>query len=161
MKNWLVAVFILLATSTGSAQSENRFKALLVYKISEYVVWPDDQQPIIVGVAGDSEMYKTLLAFSQKRDHIKVIQVNNPEEVKNCHMVYVPTAKSELMPHYRMHIASSSILVLSEDKGLIKKGADITIFTENNRLKYVVNEGTIKGKGMVASGKLLSLGNSM
>lgn len=161
MRIWLVAVLVLLASSFGLAQSEMRYKALLVYKISEYVVWPDGKQQVIVGVAGDSEMYNTLNDFAQKRDHIKVVKLNDPKEVINCHMVYVTSENSNMMPHYRMHIASKSILVLSEDKDLIKKGADITIFTENSKLKYVVNEGTISGKGMVASGKLLSLGRSM
>lgn len=143
------------------SQDTDKYKSLLIYKISEYIVWPDNPDNIKIGTVGESNVGAVLASFAERRDHMTVSSVHHANQIGNCNMIYLPESQASQLKYYRMKISANSVLVVSENKDDIKRGADIVIYTENGKLKYIVNESTITGKGMIPSKKLSSLGSSI
>ncbi len=158
---YIILTASLLIGLKSSGQSLTQYKSLLVYKISEYVMWPGDPAQVSVKTVGDSDVHKVLTKFAARKDHIEVSNVSGADQIGDCHMVFLPESQSAQINSFRSQIGHSSVLVVSEDKNLIGRGADIVIYTENGKLKYIVNEATISAKGMTASKKLAMLGASL
>ena len=160
MKHVLYLAFIVLAQISKS-QDLAQYKSLLVYKISEYVMWPGNPEVINVKTFGQSDVNKYLSKFAQKKEHLNVSEMNQASDMKDCHLIFLPESHSGKFSNIRALTRELGVLVVSEDKSMISKGADIVVFVENDKLKYIINEGSISAKGMIASKKLAVLGASI
>ena len=160
MKSKIVAVGIVLTLSILqlSAQ-ESKLKALFIYKFGQYVEWPDTEKKIKVGVVGKEELYNDLYNLSVARESLEVIKVTQPSDVEKCTIVFLPKSEASQVQLYKKSIGSNSILLVSDDKRMSTKGADISLYTTNSgKLGFTVNPETIKRKNMVPTSKLLTLG---
>ena len=158
---YIILLILITSTQTVMSQRTTQYKSLLVYKISEYVVWPNNPEKVNIGTFGRTEVHDVLTKFARKKDHMTVSSLNQVSDLGNCHLVYLPEEQSGLLSDIRSKIGNTSVLIVSEDKDMIRKGADVVIFMDNGKLKYVVNEGSIMAKGMTPSRKLAALGTNL
>ncbi|MFY0628318.1 MAG: YfiR family protein [Reichenbachiella sp.] len=161
MKPFIILICSVLIAYSANAQNESKYKSLLIYKISEYIVWPSVEGQIQLGAVGNSDINDMLMSFSNKREHMNVVNIDDSGQLGNCQMVYLPESQEEQLKLFRAKVGFNSVLIVSEVKEHITKGADIVVFTENRKLKFIVNEKTINQKGMIASKKLATLGDSI
>ena len=160
MKYSFVLLFCLFVSQFASAQ-ESKFKALFLYKFAEYIEWPSNPGKIVVGVAGNTDVYDHLSTFAASRGTIEVVKLQSSAGYNKCNIVYLSSASDGQFDEYKTKIANGSILLVTENMSLVSKGSDIGFFLEAGRLRFIINKESIESKSMVPSTKLLALGKSI
>lgn len=161
MKSFVVAALCMSLSFSAFSDDSGKFKALLIYKFTEYIVWPDSPSVIKVGVLGNSPIYNELVRFAERKENLEVVKLNNTSEASSCHLVYLSEAQGGLIKPLYASLYEKSVLLVSEDKGHIQKGANAVVYISEGRLKYIMNEQSISIKGMIPSKRLASLGESL
>ena len=151
----------LILASNAFAQDFDKFKALLVYKVSEYVLWPTDQEYRTIGLYKDASIYRELTQFADSRTGIKIVHLDKPEDVSKCDIIFVCEGHKNEINNFVKNIEDQSILVISETKDHYTNGADLVFFIEDDKLRFAVNDTKISGKGMSASRKLTALAQDL
>ena len=160
IKYSFLILFCLWLSYSANAQ-ESKFKALFIYKFSEYIEWPSSPSKIVVGVAGETDVYNQLSKFAASKENLEVISIMSAEESSKCNIIFLPSSHDKELSSYVSNINKRSILVVSENKSLVNKGADIGFYLEDGKLRFLINKESIENKSMVPSSKLLALGTSI
>ncbi|WP_109831615.1 YfiR family protein [Reichenbachiella versicolor] len=157
----LIVLMLCTISFSSKAQNLDKYKALLVYKVSEYIIWPEEDHVKKIGVFKDASIYKDIMSYASKRENLEIVTLTSVSDAVNCDMVFISTAHNKELYNYAKGIDKKSILLVSETKAHIQRGADLVIYVEDNKLKYLYNESKINFKGLSASSKLSSLGQSI
>ena len=141
-----------------------KVKVLFLYQISKYVVWPVEtsQNGFTIGLYGEypellSELNK--LAAEKKRGDqpYVIIQYKQLSEIKPCHVLYLtPESAGEISKVLEKLKGKNTLLVTDKD-GMIKKGACINFFYEDNKQRFEVSNENVKQQGLKISTKLSSV----
>jgi hypothetical protein len=145
----------------SAAAQEAKFKALFLYKFTEYIEWPTGSDNLVVGVVGNSDVLEELKKFTAAKQNIEVINVSSASQAGSCNIVFLPKGENKQFDAMVSSIGKSSILLVSDNKDLVKKGADIGFFLESNKLRFLINKSNIESKKMLPSSKLLELGTTI
>ena len=151
----LLIIGIVVMNGTCLAQ-ESMFKALFISKFAEYVQWPNDPAKIVVGLAGNSEVYDHLA--KENREYMEVKEISNASESKTCNIIFVSNSSSNQITSFINSINGSSVLIVTENGDLVKEGADIGFYQEQGKLRFMIVKSSIESKKMTPSTKLLELG---
>lgn len=158
----LLVTFIVVSTTTSNAQTSSyqELQAAYIFNFAKYVVWPEAAPVFVVGVYGETESIEFLeKAFHEKRiagknTEVKVIE--NPEDSRDCNIIYVPESESKNLKNLLTEIEARSILVVTEED-LIKRGAGISFIVEDDRLKFKIKRSVLQASKLRASDGLLKL----
>ena len=141
-----------------------KVKVLFLYQISKYVMWPVEpsQNGFTIGLYGEypellSELNK--LAAEKKRGDqpYVIIQYKQLSEIKSCHVLYLtPESDGEISKVLEKLKGKNTLLVTDKD-GMIKKGACINFFYEDNKQRFEVSNENVKQQGLKISTKLSSI----
>ncbi|MBU2884185.1 YfiR family protein [Gilvimarinus agarilyticus] len=164
MKKTFIITALLISTLVinYSAQAqESKFKALFIYKFSEYVQWSTTPSPMTVGIVGTSDVKDKLESFAASKGNMQVISINSASDAAKCQMLYVPESEEKNLSLYTSFINKKSILLISDNSSKVGRGADIGFFLEAGKLRFKIDKNNIESKNMVPSSKLLALGQSI
>ena len=159
----LLLSFAFFVMHIAHAQNE-KFKALFMYNFTKYIEWPAAarQGDFVIGVLGNSPMTKELEIIAGKQkvgsQNIVVKTFNTIEEVTNCQILYIPTAKSSSLPQVIDKVNGKSVLLVTDKDGLAKQGACINYVKDGDRIKYELNRNNVEKRGMVVNSSLVTLG---
>lgn len=148
-------------TCTHAQAQESKFKALFLYKFSEYIEWQALENKVTIGVLGESDVFDHLSDFAKTRQSIKVIGISNPSQIDQCQILFIPKAQSGEIKNFVSAVGGKSILMVCDDQKYATKGGDICFYLNQGKLGFTINETSIKNKNMIASSKLLSLGKAI
>jgi hypothetical protein len=152
----LIVVFI-----SGPVQSQNmsKFQAIFIHKFTQYIKWPRGNDKLVFGVLGSStvsdEMQKLIDIKGVK--NIEVRRLETPEMAGTCDLIFVPSSQDKNFTKVKTSVAGKNILVITESENLAKKGAGISFFIDEGRLKFKLNKSLIEGMNMKVSGSLLGV----
>lgn len=145
----LLASFILIAASTGKTayqpeRSEYALKAAFLYRFTDYIEWPGDENDnFTIGILGDSPMFQALSDIARsktvKGKHISVLRYDNITDVGNCEILFVPHNGTPPLDNVLSRMSGRQVLIVTEQQGLGAKGAHINFIEEDNRLKFEIN----------------------
>jgi hypothetical protein len=145
------------------SSSNAKIKASFIYNFTKYIEWPDKYKEgnFVVGVLGTTSFYNDLVTLLNTKT------VGNQRfEIKNfasvdaisgiCHILFIPTESSSMLPEVLKKIKGKSTLVVTEKPGLAKKGAAINFVVENNKQKFEMNKANIEKYNLKVSTTLAS-----
>ncbi|HEY8935251.1 MAG TPA: YfiR family protein, partial [Cyclobacteriaceae bacterium] len=93
---------------------------------------------------------------------VRVTQTENITDIDNQEVVYLSDGKSSLLDDLLKSIAHKSIMVITEREGLFKKGAGFSfILTDNNTLRFDINNTELEKRQIKVSKSLTSLANTI
>ena len=153
----LLLLFSFLLSHMGQAQ-ESKFKALFIYKFAEYIEWPTGKQNVTVGMIGKSGVSQELSNFAATKGNMTVLNISGPAEVSKCDIIFLPQSEDGQLDTYNSAINGKSILVVSENSALTGKGSDLGFFLDSGKLRFLIDEKSIRKKNLIPSSKLLALG---
>jgi Fe-S cluster assembly iron-binding protein IscA len=148
-------------TQQGPA-SENEVKAVFIYNFTKYIDWKQNASgQFVIMVIGDSPVIPALKEIA-KRNKVKnmrivVVTVGSPEHISNANIVFVPETERDQLRSVLAKTASGNILVISETEGSAHSGSGINFVNEDNRVKFEINNNSLKRHGLQASSQLLKL----
>ncbi|HCQ28844.1 MAG TPA: DUF4154 domain-containing protein [Flavobacteriales bacterium] len=158
----LLVVFILFSgfKNYQTYDTNARIKAVFIYNFAKYIQWPSNYKdgPFIIGVFGESNVLKELnkMAKMKKINNrpLKVVQYKDIADIEKCHILYVPKKYSDEFNAINKKLKSQSTVVITENEGLLDKGAGINFVVINNRQKFEINKTLLKKKKLKVSNDL-------
>ena len=162
----LVLLLSLLLTKGFSQTTNHQVYSLFVMNIAKYSAWPSLSGEFRITVIGKSKVYEELVkTIGSKMINglpVRVTQTENITDIDNQEVVYLSDGKSSLLDDLLKSIAHKSIMVITEREGLFKKGAGFSfILTDNNTLRFDINNTELEKRQIKVSKSLTSLANTI
>lgn len=149
------------------AQTLNyKLASVFVYNFTKYIDWPANKQAdsFVIGVYGESPLTAELNKFittkqvGERKIIVKI--VSNMEEAGVCSILFIPITQSGKIMEISKAIKGKPTLTVTEKPGLIKKGACISIFLDEDddyKTKFELNTTNINDSGLQVALNLLQL----
>jgi len=160
----LISTFFLssgfVTTADPELDTNSKFKAVFIYNFTKYIEWPKTYRegPFIIGVLEDASLYTELSKMAKTKrvsnQSIKIVKFNSIEDLQLCHILYVSKSKSKEISGVLKKMKSNCTLIVTEENGLIDKGAGINFVVKDNRLKFELNTKNIKKNRLKVSSNL-------
>jgi hypothetical protein len=162
-----IASLILLFTiaCSGKAQTTNyQLYSLFVLNIAKYSTWPHQATEFQIVVFGKSKIYDELAKLVSGKSingvPIKILQVENPNDIISAHIIFVPDGKSGNLSEVTKITGEKPVIVIAEREGLYKKGAGFSfVVMDDNTLRYDINQSELDKRSIKISKNLTSLAN--
>ena len=140
------------------AQAISKYQAVFIYNFTKYLEWPTPKQPLVVGVMGNSSVLLELERSAKaKGNSFKVIKVATMDEVDRCDMIFLPKEQSRNFSLVAEKTRGKSILIVTEDADLAPKGAHISFYVENDKLRFIINQEATAARDIRVSSSLLTM----
>ncbi len=143
-----------------------RIQAMYIYNFTRYINWPANYKSndFVIGVLGQCEIVEELKVFTQGKkvgnQPISVVCFNSVEEIKQCHILYVPHDRSEDIAQILARVSKSNNLIVCETPGSIDAGAAISFNYVENKLKFELNSENANKYGLSVSSTLCNMAMS-
>jgi hypothetical protein len=163
-------VFILIALMAFgfSLKSGDRpmheIHSMLMFNFIKYVEWPADAKSgnFVIAVIGDENVASTIQNFYTNRtvkgQSVKVISGDDVSAINDAHVLYLSSNKSREFEVVKEKFDGKSTLLITDKNGLGKKGSCINFQEVNGKLKFEINQESIKGNNLKISNQLSSMG---
>jgi hypothetical protein len=161
----LIFLALLFSSNTPPPADPNaKIKVIFIYNFTKYIEWPSTykQGDFLIGVLGSTSLLpdlenlaKTKTIGSQK---CVVKSFATVKDIQKCHILFIPTEKSDELENVLKKIKGMSTLVVTEKEGLARKGSVINFVNVENKQKFELNKTNASKKGLIVSSNLMSLG---
>lgn len=160
----LISALILLSGfKLAGVDTNSKMKAIFIMNFTKLIEWPQNyrQGNFVVGVVGDSPLYNELVKMSKTKkvanQSLQIKKFKTPSEIDKCHILYVSRDKSETISSVVKKVQSNSTLIVTEQQGLVDKGAGINFIVKNNRQKFELNKKNVEKYKLKVSSNLEAL----
>ncbi len=161
-KSLLFPFLLCLTISIYSQQgSTAKYEAMFIKNFLRYVEINGSGANTVIGVLGNSQVLMELQQIASMSHNMQVKKIMNPSEISKCQILYVPKNSYKNIALVKTDIARN-VLIISEDDKLIMKGADLSFYIEDNKLKFHINKESLNTKTNIkVSSKLFALGQEI
>ena len=141
---------------------EDQFKAAYLFNFVKFVEWPAGAatDALTVCFLGGEGVYEALASgIDVKRVGARKLiarQLGQPATVADCEVLYADAASMD--PSLAVGLP---VLTVSDAPQFATRGGMIELFTENHRLRFVINVGNVHRAGLRISSDLLKLAASV
>lgn len=152
-------------TTSMGVNQEYELKAAFVFNFAKFTEWPDlafvdESTPIELCVVGVTPFSAHLDAFQGKTIHGRNINIKAlaaDADVSRCHIAYFGQSSNQVVTSSLGKVRGHSLLSIGEDQNFLSNGGLITLFVDNNKIKFRINVSAIPQAGLKISSKLLRL----
>lgn len=151
----------------GGFDTNSKIKAVFIYNFTKYIEWPSTYKKgsFKVAVVGETPLYNELSKMAQTKkvagQSFEVKKYKSVTEIEKCHIVYLPKEKTESLPKLLSKVKQYSTLIVTEQTGLIDKGAGINFVIQNNKQKFELNKRNVEKQKLKVSSNLEALAFSV
>lgn len=167
LKMFLIVVLTLTVKADARAQDmDYKVASLYMYNFTKYIDWPNlEKRPnFVVGVFGNPKVKEDLAKAMSTRTMnglpIVVKQFTYPEEALDCQMLLVTYPESGKIGLLQQSLKNKPVLIVTEKQGLLKKGAGINLFVDEEdsyKTKFEINKKSIELRNMKVASSLVKL----
>ena len=160
-----VSMIVLLVGVSGVYAQVSNYKAytLFVYNFTKYVEWPDGaiKDEFVIGVYGNSpiinELQKMVAVKKAGEKNIRIVELTETTNASDVHILFIPDEKSSQLQKVVSAIKGKPVLLVTERQGLVQQGAGISFLSDNNSLKFELNNASIANQNLKVSKTLAAL----
>ncbi len=138
-----------------------KIKVAYLYNFTKLIEWPNEskQGNFIVGILGTNstlvgELNKMASSKMVSTQKIEIKNISSAAEAAQCHIVYILPDNSSQLGELVIKVKSSSILIVTENQGLVKQGSGINFVVIDNKLKYELNKQNIENHKLKVGSQL-------
>jgi len=92
---------------------------------------------------------------------LRVEYFRRVEEIKDCQILFISSSESKRLEQILAKLKGRSILTVGEFDGFVQSGGMIRFVTENNKIRFRINNEAAKAASLTISSKLLRLAESL
>jgi hypothetical protein len=154
------------ARGDGPPDRAAQLKAAFIYNFAQFVEWPGGafggpNAPFVMGVVADGGFAGTLEQVVKgktagKRE-IVVKYFANAGEVQRCQILFIGGAERASMPDLFRRAANDNMLTIGDLDGFTSAGGMVRFLTEDNRLRFEVNQEAASAAQLKFGAQLLKL----
>jgi hypothetical protein len=167
MKNLLFVIVSFLVFGYATQAQQSKVQSAYMYHFTKYMEWPSAKQSgdFVIAVVGNSDIHPYLKTLAATKtvgaQKIVIKEYTSVAQVTDCHMIFVAASNSHEVMTANAKAARYQALVITEKKGLAKKGASLSFVMVGGKAKFEVNESSINKNGIKVSAKLIQMGISV
>lgn len=150
------------AARCNAQSSFEEMQAAYIYNFGKYIRWPNEFSTFVVGVYGDDATpFMAVLedAMADRRiggKPIQIKQIASAEAATRCNIIYFPYVENDRVRGVADALAGVPVLIVTEED-MVRKGAMISFFVEDDRLRFLLRKDLLKKAGLTASDGLLRI----
>jgi len=158
------AALLLLCSAVSADDRAERIKAAFVYNFAKFVEWPASafqtpQQPIrlcaLRAEAGDNRLDLIEGRSAQGRE-ISLQLLESPRQSVDCHILYLANSRDNYDGVLALLIGKP-VLTISEDVGFIDRDGMVSLFIDDNHVRFRINLKAAQATGLKVSARILQL----
>ncbi|MGH7953413.1 MAG: YfiR family protein, partial [Limisphaerales bacterium] len=117
--------------------------------------------PIIIGVFGKDPFQGELESIVKNKTinghPLAVRKINRLPNLKQCRIVFISASEAGHLTAIFREISGAPILTVGDRNGFIRAGGMIQFVTEQNEIRFEINDEAARRTGLKISSKLLML----
>jgi hypothetical protein len=155
------------AALEAAAPPEYQVKAALLFNFAKFVEWPDDafageDAPFVIGVLGfdpfGPDLDKLVRQKSIHGHNVVVRRFPKFGDLASCQVLFVSAAEVRQLPRALERLKGESVLTVTESDGPPVRGAVITLFVDEGRIRFAVDLAPAQSCRLKISSQLLRMG---
>jgi hypothetical protein len=163
---WCFVLFALLSHPAWSAVPEYDVKAVLLFKISKFVRWPEAAfatsggtlRVCIVGRDDFGESIDNLKGLKVQGQVVDIERLPLPEQSPSgCHVVFISRSERGRLPSLLNALAGTSVLTVSDIEGFAVQGGMVGFATSDGKISFQINPAASARAGLEIGAQLLQL----
>lgn len=146
----------LITAQENSGGKDYELKANFLYRFVDYVYWKNQSknQTFSIAVLEESPITNTLLSMSKNKKML-IKEYKHLNDIRSCNILFVPYNCSIPIETIISEFSGKPVLIVTEQNGYGKKGAQMNFVMVDNKLKFEVNLKAINKSGIGISSFLL------
>jgi hypothetical protein len=156
---------MLFAPAKVNAQEDidYTFYPKYLYHFTKYIDWPANKKggDFVIAIVGESNATNAIKQFFAGKKvgarNIVIKYMHSDADFASAHIVFVSSKLSSQIYTIAPRVNTAKALLVTEKEGLARKGADISFFIKDEKLKFEINKGVIENKGLKIATELLKL----
>jgi hypothetical protein len=168
---WRTALAVVAATGVPAHAEpipEYTLKAAFVYNFALFTDWPQSASgeagPLQLCFSADSVLRPALSDLNDrlvKGRRIIARAVTNFDAIRHCHLLFLDGGDRVRWSAARNGLRSAPVLTISDDPEIIRTGALIALYFDNDRIAFDINMPAVREAQLTLSSKLLRLARAM
>lgn len=146
------------AIADDASSRLDQLMAGYVLNFTKFVEWPESSHPaqLVICVAGNPGLYHALRTggggASAGARQVIVREIEDTGSIAGCHVLYM-----EQPAHVAQLDTAAPLLTVSDVSGFADAGGTIELYTQQNRLRFIINLENARRAGLRISSNLLQL----
>lgn len=154
------------AASQTPATSEYEIKAALLLNFAKFVEWPpwamdDSEGSFVIGILGkdpfNNALEQTIGDKTVGGAAIRITRFNRFEDLRPCHILFICGSERTFLPAVFRRIEGDNVLTVSDMPDFARNGGMITLYTENNKVRFMIHIQAAEKAGLKLSANFLTL----
>ncbi|MGE3707617.1 MAG: YfiR family protein [Vicinamibacterales bacterium] len=144
--------------------SEHEVKATFLFNFLKFAAWPPsalgEGWPLEICLSGESAVLPGLEVFRNRviNGHaLNVRRVVDPADLQFCHVVFFAEAEARRTPAALAGLGGAPVLTVGEDSRFLEQGGIINFVSEDNRVRFDINQTAAERANLKISAHLLRL----
>lgn len=158
---WLLACgWLGIAAGEACADeiSEYGMKAVLFYRLPQFVYWPSGEsepKPMVLCIVGKNPFGNALGQLKQGNDNVELRFA--PADPSACHLLFISRSESASLDSWLGRAEARRMLTVSDIPGFARNGGMIELPVEGERVGIVINRRSAMRKGFEFNAQLMRL----
>lgn len=162
----MIIAFCVVSVKSNAQTTNYQVYSLFVMNIAKYSAWPPSTADFHITVFGKSKAYEEFVKIAATKTIngavIRVVQTDKIEEIGTPQILYLSDGKSASLNEILQFIQNKAVMIIAEREGLYKKGAGFSfVLTDNNMLRFDINNTELEKRQIKVSKNLSSLANAV
>ncbi|QID18962.1 YfiR family protein [Nitrogeniibacter mangrovi] len=163
----LLASFLLLLSCVVpalAAPTEYQLKAVFLLNFARYATWPEAAlppgAPIDICVLGRDPFGTHLAGLESRLAQGRAVRIRYPESAeraRDCQVLFLAASEQRRLNATLRDLDGAPVLTVSDIDGFVEAGGAIGFVTEDDRVRFDINRGTLEHDGLKLSAQLLKL----
>lgn len=151
------------ARAEQGAVSEYGLKAVLLYKLSQFVYWPDTAKPqsrLIFCVVGANPFGNSLERLAREPVDGRTVEIVNLLAIGeniNCDFIFISRSEAASMDLILRRLAGKRMVTVSDIPGFAKAGGMVELTVSGDRVGVTLNRKAAQKQGLEFNAQLLRL----
>lgn len=157
-------LFIILLSSfmhLHGYQSEDKLKAVIIGKVAKFISWQESQRDTFIITVLDSPLQDLLKKMHSKKSikskKVKIVHINNIDELEFTHILYIPSSKASSLKKILKKIKNKNILTISDIRGFAEKKGIVQIYFVSQKVKLKINLDVAREENLKIKSTLLAI----
>ncbi|NMM49555.1 YfiR family protein [Marinigracilibium pacificum] len=160
-KGFLAFGFTLFFGLAAFAQGDlENVQSMFIHHFIKYIEWPatSSNGDFVIGVTGNDALFKEIESKLNGKPRpggkIVVRKINSASQVNGLQIVVLGKDGTKDFDNYKAQTAGKPILLITEERGLGKRGSSINFIVVNGKLKFELNKSVIDAQKLRVSSSL-------
>ncbi len=151
--------------SNDSGTLKSELQVAMIFKMLDFIQWPPESfiapnKIFRIGLIGKNPIFDAIKILEEEKIkglQVKVELVENINNAKNFHLLYVSPREISKMPSILMATENAKALTISKTVDFAKKGGILNFYEKKGKMRFEINLDKAKKSGFKISSRMLSL----